>query len=170
MGQNPDNPCSNFIPDQNQQPFMFYHDFQVVLQEVPGEISLCFSISGCPLRCKGCHSPYLWKEGHGARLTSTIFKKRLGQYKGFASCVLFMGGEWHPKELISLLKYAREQGYKTCLYTGLDQVSPSILEHLTFVKTGKWDKNLGGLDRKTTNQVFREVVTYRPMNHLFIPK
>ena len=41
---------------------MYYYDFQVVLQEVPGEISLCFSISGCDKHCEGCHSPFLWKK------------------------------------------------------------------------------------------------------------
>ncbi|MEZ4809016.1 MAG: anaerobic ribonucleoside-triphosphate reductase activating protein [Allomuricauda sp.] len=149
---------------------MFCHDFQVVLQEVPGEISLCFSISGCPLRCEGCHSPFLWKEGIGTRLTSEYFQKRLDQYTGFASCVLFMGGEWHPATLVERLKHARQQGYRTCLYTGADQIPPEILEHLTYIKTGKWDKDLGGLGCKTTNQIFREVGTNRVLNHLFIRK
>lgn len=72
--------------------FMFYDDFQVVFQEVPGEISLCFSISGCPLRCEGCHSPFLWKEGNGNELTPEYFQTLLDQYSGFATCVVFMGG------------------------------------------------------------------------------
>lgn len=149
---------------------MFYHHFQVVLQEVPGEVSLCFSISGCPLRCKGCHSPFLWKEGNGTELTSKDYQKYLDQYAGLASCVLFMGGEWHPETLVKYLGQARKQGYRTCLYTGADQVPQKILEHLTYVKTGKWDQDLGGLDSKTTNQTFREVRTNTSLNHLFISK
>ncbi|RIV71618.1 anaerobic ribonucleoside-triphosphate reductase activating protein [Flagellimonas aequoris] len=149
---------------------MFYHHFQVVLQEVPGEVSLCFSISGCPLRCKGCHSPFLWKEGSGSELTSKDYQKYLDQYAGLASCVLFMGGEWHPGALVRYLKQAQELGYRTCLYTGADRVSPDILEHLTYIKTGNWDKALGGLDSPTTNQVFREVRTNKLLNHLFISK
>ena len=27
----------------------------IVWQEVPGEVSLAYSIAGCPLRCPGCH-------------------------------------------------------------------------------------------------------------------
>lgn len=147
---------------------MFFHDFQVVLQEVPGEISLCFSISGCPLRCEGCHSPFLWKEGNGSKLTFAYFKALLDQYSGYATCVVFMGGEWHREELAYHLKYARQQGYHTCLYTGEDSVPLNILEHLTWIKTGRWNKDLGGLDSPITNQFFKEVRTDRILNHLFI--
>lgn len=147
---------------------MYYYDFQVVLQEVPGEISLCFSISGCPLRCEGCHSPFSWKEGNGELLTIEKYKSVLDQYSNLASCVLFMGGEWHSIDLIELLKLAINKNYKTCLYTGEDQVSNTILNELTWIKTGKWTQELGGLDNKNTNQKFIEVKTNTVLNNLFI--
>ncbi|MEY8019312.1 anaerobic ribonucleoside-triphosphate reductase activating protein [Muriicola sp. E247] len=147
---------------------MYCYDFHVVLQEVPGEISLCFTISGCPLRCEGCHSPFLWKKRNGEKITSRTYKQILKRYFGFATCVVFMGGEWHRNELIKKLKYARNQGYKTCLYSGAEDVDEKILEHLTWVKTGRWDKNRGGLNSKTTNQVFREVKSNKVLNSLFI--
>tara|TARA_R110002050_G_scaffold283271_4_gene431606 strand:- start:9456 stop:9905 length:450 start_codon:yes stop_codon:yes gene_type:complete len=146
---------------------MHCYDFHVVLQEVPGEISLCFTISGCPLRCKGCHSPFLWKEGSGAKLTNSAYKDILYRYFGFASCVVFMGGEWHKKELISKLKYAQSKGYKTCLYTGEETIDLEIKKHLTWLKTGRWDFKKGGLDSITTNQRFIEVETNKQLNHLF---
>ncbi len=149
---------------------MFCYDFQVVFQEVPGEISLCFSISGCPLRCQGCHSPFLWKEGNGTKLTSEYFKALLNQYSGFASCVLFMGGEWHHDTLIGYLQHAQNQGYRTCLYTGQEEISSHICNHLTYLKTGKWDLSRGGLESKTTNQVFHDLRTNEILNHLFISK
>lgn len=147
---------------------MYCYDFQVVLQEVPGEISLCFTISGCPLRCEGCHSSFLWKEGNGTKITASAFIDILHRYYGFATCVVFMGGEWHQIKLVEKLKYAQEQGYKTCLYTGVEEVAPQILKHLTWVKTGKWDRKRGGLDSKNTNQIFKEVKTNKVLNHLFI--
>lgn len=147
---------------------MHYHDFQVVLQEVPGEISLCFSISGCPLQCDGCHSPFLWKKGSGKELTQKAYAAILRQYSGLGTCVVFMGGEWHKNELITKLGYARAMGFKTCLYTGEEQVDDGILEQLTWIKTGKWDRKLGGLDRKTTNQKFKDVKSNTILNHLFI--
>jgi len=147
---------------------MYYHDFNVVLQEVPGEISLCFTISGCPLRCKGCHSPFLWKEGSGSKLTNNAYNEILYKYLGFATCVVFMGGEWHAKELIYKLKYAKSQGYKTCLYTGEDTIDSKITKHLTWLKTGKWDFTKGGLSSPNTNQQFIEVGTNKKLNHLFL--
>jgi len=147
---------------------MYCSDFHIVLQEVPGEISLCFTISGCPLRCEGCHSPFLWKEGSGSKISRKGYKDILYRYSGLATCVVFMGGEWHPKALILCLKYAIEHGYKTCLYTGLEEVNKSLLNHLTYLKIGPWIKELGGLGSKTTNQKFKEVKTNKTLNHLFI--
>ncbi len=147
---------------------MYLNNFQVVLQEVPGEISLCFSISGCTLRCKGCHSSFLWKEGTGSLLTVERFEALLDKYGALATCVLFMGGEWHPKELVDFLGTAKKKGYKTCLYTGQEKVQKAVLQQLTWIKTGKWEAALGGLGSKSTNQKFIEVKTNKVYNHLFI--
>lgn len=149
---------------------MHCYDFNVVLQEVPGEISLCFSISGCPLQCPGCHSPFLWKKHFGEKITLETFKEYLYRYYDFASCVLFMGGEWHSDELVLMLKCAQRMGFKTCLYTGENEVDPEILRFLTYIKTGPWIQERGGLSCKKTNQIFREVKTNKILNHLFIPK
>ena len=147
---------------------MFFYDFQIALQEVPGEISLCFSIAGCKIHCDGCHSPFLWKEENGELLTNKNFDKLLNQYQNFASCVLFMGGEWHEKELIQFLRLAKEKKFKTCLYTGEEAVSNEVLTELTFIKTGKWLQKLGGLDSPATNQKFKEISTNKILNHQFI--
>ena len=147
---------------------MRYYNVQVVFQEVPGEISICFSICGCPLRCNGCHSPYLWKDGNGHLLSPEFYKGILNKYSGLATCVLFMGGEWHEDELVSYLSLAREMEFKTCLYTGEDAVSQMIMNELTWIKTGRWIPALGGLDRITTNQKFIKVSTNKTFNHLFL--
>ena len=146
---------------------MYYYDFQVVLQEVPGEISLCFSISGCNLHCEGCHSPFLWKEGNGNLLTENVYTSLLNKYKNLATCVLFMGGEWHEEELINMLQIAKKQDLKTCLYTGEDFISEAIKTELTFLKTGKWEQKLGGLEKNNTNQKFINVKTNQKLNYLF---
>jgi anaerobic ribonucleoside-triphosphate reductase activating protein len=147
---------------------MNYSEIEVVLQEVPSEISICFTITGCKLNCKGCHSPHLWKKGSGEKLTEEKYLQILRKYKEFASCVLFMGGEWHRQELVQNLKTAKNMGYSTCLYTGLEKVDKEILSKLTWIKTGSWIQELGGLDCKTSNQRFIEVKTNKILNHLFI--
>jgi anaerobic ribonucleoside-triphosphate reductase activating protein len=146
---------------------MYYYDFQVVLQEVPGEISLCFSICGCKIQCKGCHSSHLWKEENGKILLVHNFLETLNKYADYATCVLFMGGEWHQKELIELLKIAKHKRYKTCLYTGEESVSEELTKELTFLKTGKWKQELGGLESETTNQTFIEISKNKNLNYLF---
>ena len=146
---------------------MYYYDFQVVLQEVPGEISLCFSICGCKLQCKGCHSSHLWKEGNGKILQVNTYLETLNKYQGYATCILFMGGEWHQKELVEMLKIAKHKKFKTCLYTGEDTLPKSITNELTFLKTGKWKPELGGLDSKNTNQNFTNIKQNKNLNYLF---
>lgn len=41
----------------------------VVWQEVPGETSLAYTLTGCPVGCKGCHSVDSWPVGSGVALT-----------------------------------------------------------------------------------------------------
>lgn len=147
---------------------MNFSEFTVTTQEVPGELSLCFTITGCPLRCEGCHSPYLWKSESGRVLTEDLLTQILLKYQQLATCVLFMGGEWQYSELIPLLSKARKLGYKTCLYTGLEQVKSEILKQLTWIKYGPWIAEKGGLDSPATNQRFIKVSTNELLNHLFI--
>lgn len=148
---------------------IYYSDLQIVLQEVPGEISLCISVTGCPLHCKGCHSPFLWKKGTGSALTDEVFVTTLERYKDMLSCVLFMGGEWEEESLIHKLQIAHSYSLHTCLYTGLieEEVPLAIKQELTWLKTGPWIASLGGLSSPTTNQRFIKVSTGEVLNKLF---
>ncbi|MDH2997601.1 anaerobic ribonucleoside-triphosphate reductase activating protein [Pasteurellaceae bacterium LFhippo2] len=142
---------------------------EIVWQEVPNETSLAFLISGCPLGCKGCHSADSWKQSNGTKLCPIYLANRIALYKGLISCVLFMGGEWQEQNLLAMLKLVKEQGLKTCLYTGLelDQVSDSLLNELDYIKTGRWIAERGGLNSLTTNQRFIDLNTKQILNHLF---
>ena len=139
----------------------------IVFQEVPGEISLCFSITGCKMACSGCHSTELWNEKNGQLLSNNTFIHSLEKYRDLISCVVFFGGEWQPEHLIDKLKIAQSQGLKTCLYSGMNFIDIKISQHLTYLKTGKWDPKRGGLDSSDTNQAFFDVSSGRKLNHLF---
>ncbi|WP_083699966.1 anaerobic ribonucleoside-triphosphate reductase activating protein [Shewanella sp. UCD-KL12] len=141
----------------------------IVFQEVPGEIALCFSITGCKVGCKGCHSTEIWNEKSGTPLTNTSFTSWIDKYQGLISCVLFFGGEWQTVQLIEKLKIAKHYGLKTCLYSGEKYVDMAISDHLDFLKTGRWVAELGGLDSPYTNQVFRDMNSSQKLNHLFVP-
>lgn len=146
---------------------MNIYKYDILFQEVPGEISLAFYVCGCPLHCKGCHSPELWTEKNGERLEMENFENLLRRYAGYISCVLFMGGEWHPGQLNQFLKRARQENLKTALYTGLEKLSSSLSENLDFVKLGPWRQELGGLSSPGTNQVFWDLNRQQVLNHLF---
>lgn len=195
---------------------LHYTTEQITFQEVPNEISLSFLITGCPLKCKGCHSADSWRIPNEAnnvhavyedefkvisvtknitnksnkihptnsnsnarqQLTKEYLHTRIEQYKDMISCVLFLGGEWQIKQLIELLQCVKtyNPSLKTCLYTGLElyeivgliqneinnQVAIGwkyIFENnlLNYLKTGRWIRELGGLDNKNTNQRFYKV-------------
>lgn len=142
----------------------------VVFQEVPNEVSLAFLISGCPLGCKGCHSRESWNGQNGKTLSVEYLKQRLACYQGLITCVLFMGGEWQPDALVELLATVQQTGLKSGLYTGLEkeELPPHLLPFLTYLKTGRWIPERGGLNSLTTNQRFIDLRTGDILNHLFI--
>ena len=111
-------------------------------------------------------------------LTKGYLENRIKQYQDMISCVLFLGGEWEIEKLIELLQTVKNTNpsLKTCLYTGLelDEIVELIEQEinekveigwkyifdnnlLDYLKTGRWIRELGGLDNKNTNQRFYKV-------------
>ena len=130
-----------------------YLGYSIVFQEVPDEVTLAINISGCPHKCEGCHSKYLW-EYEGSYISDDL-DGLIEKYKGLITCVCFMGGDQNQIDLLGLLKTVQKYGLKTALYTGLglvNNLSIRILGNLNYLKTGKYDDSLGGLDSPITNQ------------------
>lgn len=140
---------------------------QVLFQEVPDEVSLAFTVYGCPLKCRGCHSAHTWNPNNGQTLSNTLYLNYLKRYGNMITCVLFFGGEWHLQALSEKLAIAKGLGFKTCLYTGLDWVPNQLRQHLTYLKTGPWRKELGGLDKPSTNQKLVELASGQLLNNRF---
>ena len=123
-----------------------------LFREVPGEITLGISISGCTIRCKGCHSRELW-EDKGTPLDVETLCGLLNQHQGI-TCLLLLGGEHDIDALTELFMYAHKR-VKTAWYCGLDRLPKQhqgILQYLDWYKEGHFDIKLGGLDSPTTNQ------------------
>ena len=113
------------------------------------------------------------ERGYRHGIDRGLLRGRLKRYRGLISCVLFMGGEWQPEALQKMLAIVTQAGLKACLYTGLEReeleaVSDGILPYLTYLKTGRWQMELGGLDSATTNQKFVDLRTGEVLNRLFI--
>ncbi len=123
----------------------------VALQEVPDEISLIINVSGCPHKCEGCHSQYLW-EYKGNYLIDDL-EQILDERGQYISCVCLMGGDYNIMELNQALDFIETRGYKTCVYLGCNYIPPK-LHTVNYLKIGSYKKNLGGLDKLTTNQRF----------------
>lgn len=130
-----------------------YLGYSIVFQEVPNEVSLAINISGCPHKCEGCHSKYLWE--YKGSYISDDFEQLLNKYKGLITCICFMGGDQNQEELLELLILSHQNKLKTALYSGCDSfqdMSLRVLCNLDYIKLGHYDEKFGGLDKNTTNQ------------------
>ena len=86
---------------------MKYVNTGVVFQEIPDETTLAINISGCPCRCPGCHSQYLWDDV-GEPLTATVLDDFIVEYGPDITCIAFMGGDADPAEVNRLARHVRE--------------------------------------------------------------
>lgn len=137
-----------------------YHNYDIVFQEIPGEVTLAINLSNCPNRCKGCHSPYLM-EDIGETLDEEALDVLLEKYGKAITCVCFMGGDIAPREVAALSGYlhARSNGQiKTGWYSGRQQLPEGCsYRHFDYIKLGPYIERLGGLNSPTTNQRFYRI-------------
>jgi anaerobic ribonucleoside-triphosphate reductase activating protein len=134
-----------------------YTDAQVTFAEVPDEVTLCINISNCPCHCEGCHSAYL-AEDIGKPLNWDSLNALIYINTGI-TCVSFMGGDADPETIDKLAYNVKRIGLKTAWYSGRQELSPKIdLWNFDFIKLGPYNKELGPLNSKTTNQRFYNVV------------
>ncbi len=122
----------------------------ISLQEVPGHLSLCMWLSGCGNKCKGCSTPELQGNG-GIRIGFDDFKSLLKTKGKGCSCICFLAGD-KQKALLNFAEEAKNQGFKTAVYTGSDIIPDNYIQHFDYIKYGSWNENLGPLTSLTTNQ------------------
>lgn len=131
-----------------------FDGYSIVMQEVPGEISLALSITECPHHCEGCHSSYL-AEARGDFVGNHLLSLLL-DYESFVTCVCFMGGDQHIDDLREQCQSVRNffPNMKLAIYTGADTMDAlgDTVGLFDYIKIGHYDDVLGGLDRPTTNQ------------------
>ena len=137
-----------------------YHSYNIVFQEVPGEVSLAINLSNCPNCCKGCHSPYL-QEDAGETLDEKAIDSLLVRYGKAITCVCFMGGDANPQALERLSLYVRKiscNRLKSAWYSGKPKLPEDCsVGSFDYIKLGPYVERLGGLDCATTNQRFYKV-------------
>lgn len=133
--------------------------FDIVFQEIPGEVTLALNLSNCPCHCPGCHSKHL-AEDIGEVLDEALMDGLLARYKGLISCVAFMGGDAAPDEVLRWANYIHQlpitnhqSVIRTAWYSGRTGF-PRDHRALDYVKLGPYIESLGGLKSETTNQRF----------------
>ena len=137
-----------------------YINYDIVFQEIPGEVTLAINLSNCPNNCKGCHSPYLM-EDKGDRLDEDSLVGLLDKYGSSITCVCFMGGDAAPQDvnhLAAFLHKSTNYRIKTGWYSGKPALSPLCsLGHFNYIKLGPYIESIGGLNSPDTNQRFYRI-------------
>lgn len=143
---------------------MKYVDKTIVFREVPDEITLAISISGCKIHCPDCHSKYLWND-IGEELTEDILSSIIEENNGI-TCICFMGGSYD--DIVSFFKYIKYKypNLKTAWYTGESEIAinDDLLTYFDYVKIGPYIKEKGGLDSPTTNQTMYHIINKKLIN------
>lgn len=140
---------------------MRYLNYKISLNEIPGKIACCINMTGCPLKCKGCHSPEMQDGSMGIKLTDDLFFELHKKYGSNLDVVCFMGGEWNPDLWVFLASIKQSYRYETALYTGLGlhQVPTYITQNLDYLKVGPYIEKFGGLESEHTNQSLIDMKT-----------
>ena len=126
--------------------------YDIVFQDVPGEVSLALNLSQCPNRCPGCHSPQL-QEDIGYDMNDDMLMFLLDKYGNDVTCVCFMGGDREPELIMHFAKLVKDFGLKTAWYSGKDKLPGCFDESvIDYVKIGPYIESYGPLTNPNTNQ------------------
>ena len=145
--------------------------FDIVFQEIPGEVTLALNLSNCPCHCPGCHSPHL-AEDIGEVVSEDLLNGLLARYGSMITCVAFMGGDANPEEVARWAEWIKAYQLKTAWYSGRQQLPECLTVKRSnsvtvcqcdglsgaadlpfdYVKLGPYIESLGGLKSPTTNQ------------------
>lgn len=135
-------------------------DETITLQEIPDKISYAIEIGNCMQGCKGCHSGYLQKASCPYTTLKNLLDKAEEAVKEGANAILLMGGTTNEIPLDDLITVinALADIAPVCVYSGSDDddIHDTLCRKsaLTWLKTGSYKQELGGLDSPTTNQRF----------------
>ncbi len=131
-----------------------YLNYDIVCQEVPGEVSLAINITNCPCHCPGCHSQYL-AEDTGEPLTTEAVDQLIKQKAEGVTCILLMGGDASPADVNAIACHIKQHHptLKTAWYSGRTVIAREVDPHnFDYIKIGPYISHLGPLNKRTTNQ------------------
>lgn len=146
--------------------------YDIVFQEVPGQVTLALNITQCPNHCPGCHSPHL-QEDTGLALDRAMMDSLLEKYARDITCVCFMGGDSEPETVMELADYVHAAGLLSAWYSGRQKL-PDCFKYdcLDYVKVGPYVESRGPLSNPDSNQKMYRIEggELKDITHLFWKK
>lgn len=134
--------------------------------DIPGRIAVAVYLSGCSIKCPGCHNKQLWDPSHGEDFTSDGVVEKILENK-LAESTVFLGGE-PTDQLEFLLEILRgqEKAFNpehryTAIYTGreFEFLPDDLLGFLDLVVCGPYKKDLhvdGGWPASKNQRIFKK--------------
>ena len=118
----------------------------VVLEEIPGKLTLAVEISNCQGNCIGCHSPWL-KEDTGQELTPDVISGLIKDNYG-VNCFLLLGEGRDRQALLDTAAFLKAgfPDIETALYSGRVDVEKDLWEAFDYIKTGPYIEENGPLN------------------------
>lgn len=124
---------------------------RITYKDVPDKISLGVFLYGCENRpckddCQNKHLHILPSE-ELCTISEDLLLDRISRYNILTNCIVISGGEplLQEEDLKNFLDKLKERfpNKAVCLYTSyeLEEVNEDLLKHLSFIKTGWYDKN-----------------------------
>ena len=137
-----------------------YNNYEVTFQEIPDEICLYITLTGCPIHCPECNSKWLW-EDTGTELTIWEILRLIKENEGI-TCVVFGGGDGDLDKLHTLLFQIKKKhpDLKLAFYSGSKNLHLILCDYLDYYKIGPFDSKHGPLNNPMTNQRLYQI------NHL----
>lgn len=130
-----------------------YDNYAITFQEIPDEVCLYITLTGCPIHCPECNSKWLW-EDTGTELTLKELDRIIKENEGI-TCVVFGGGDNDIERLSELCRSIwclYDKKIKTAWYSGSKNLNLNIVYHLDYYKIGPFDSKYGPLSNPMTNQ------------------
>ena len=132
----------------------------VTMSEVPDHLAFYVEFGNCKKKCKGCHSPHLWESVDNIVTIEDIVGAASDAVAKGANAIVLMGGTAHDfsfTHLVSLIDKLADIA-PVCLYSGSGDFEHDMLiatvTKLTWIKTGDYQDDKGGLMSTKTNQKF----------------